>query len=120
MEEGSTCAPSLLSEADLIALMEKHGIGTDATHAEHIETIKSRMYAGVQDDGRFLPRSLGMGLVKGYDAMGIALSKPNLRAELEADLKRFFWHQQLLLFCIKLIYLNYIEFAKELEIGKMF
>ena len=92
MEEGSTCAPSLLSEADLIALMEKHGIGTDATHAEHIETIKSRMYAGVQDDGRFLPRSLGMGLVKGYDAMGIALSKPNLRAELEADLKRFFWH----------------------------
>ncbi len=43
--------------------MEKHGIGTDATHAEHIETIKSRMYVGVQDgDGRFLPRSLGMGL----------------------------------------------------------
>lgn len=29
-----------------------------------------------------------MGLVQGYDAMGIALSKPNLRAELEADLKR--------------------------------
>lgn len=69
--------------------MEKHGIGTDATHAEHIETIKTRMYAGVQGDGRFLPRSLGMGLVKGYDDMGIALSKPNLRAELEADLKRF-------------------------------
>lgn len=90
MEEGATCAPQLLSEADLISLMEKHGIGTDATHADHIETIKARQYAGVQADGRFLPCSLGMGLVQGYDAMGIALSKPNLRAELEADLKRFF------------------------------
>ena len=89
MEEGETSPPNLLTEADLIALMEKHGIGTDATHADHIETIKSRMYVGVQNDGRFLPRSLGMGLVQGYDAMGIALSKPNLRAELELDLKRF-------------------------------
>lgn len=88
MDEGETSPPQLLSEADLIALMEKHGIGTDATHAEHIETVKSRMYVGIQDDGRFLPRSLGMGLVQGYDSMGIALSKPNLRAELEADLKR--------------------------------
>lgn len=26
--------------ADLIALMEKFGIGTDATHADHIEKIK--------------------------------------------------------------------------------
>ena len=89
MEEGETSPPNLLTEADLIALMEKHGIGTDATHAEHIETIKSRMYVGLQNDGRFLPCSLGMGLVQGYDAMGIALSKPNLRAELERDLKRF-------------------------------
>lgn len=88
MDEGQTSPPQLLSEADLIALMEKHGIGTDATHADHIETIKTRMYAGVQDDGRFLPRSLGMGLVEGYDSMNITLSKPDLRAELEADLKR--------------------------------
>jgi len=89
MEEGETSPPNLLTEADLIALMEKHGIGTDATHAEHIEKIKSRMYVGLQNDGRFLPCSLGMGLVQGYDAMGIALSKPNLRAELERDLQRF-------------------------------
>lgn len=88
MDEGETSPPKLLSEADLIALMEKHGIGTDATHAEHIETIKARQYAGVQPDGRFLPCSLGMGLVQGYDDMGIALSKPNLRAELENDLKK--------------------------------
>lgn len=40
-------------------------IGTDATHAEHIETIKSRMYVGLTADQRFLPGELGMGLVEG-------------------------------------------------------
>lgn len=39
--------------------------GTDATHAEHIETIKSRMYVGLTTDQRFLPGELGMGLVEG-------------------------------------------------------
>lgn len=89
--------------------------GTDATHAEHIETIKARMYVGLTPDKRFLPGHLGMGLVEGeeaagrgrgvprpprarpgrsrralpagYDAMGYEMSKPDLRAELEADLK---------------------------------
>lgn len=42
MIDGSTSPPALLTEADLIALMDKHGIGTDATHAEHINTIKTR------------------------------------------------------------------------------
>ncbi|XP_070617542.1 DNA topoisomerase 3-alpha [Erythrolamprus reginae] len=87
MVEGETSPPQLLTEADLISLMEKHGIGTDATHAEHIETIKSRMYVGLTSDQRFLPGQLGMGLVEGYDSMGYEMSKPDLRAELENDLK---------------------------------
>ncbi|XP_063791016.1 DNA topoisomerase 3-alpha [Pseudophryne corroboree] len=87
MVDGETTAPQLLTEADLIALMDKHGIGTDATHAEHIETIKSRMYVGLTPEQRFLPGELGMGLVEGYDSMGFEMSKPDLRAELEADLK---------------------------------
>ncbi|XP_061415738.1 DNA topoisomerase 3-alpha isoform X2 [Lethenteron reissneri] len=87
MTDGETSPPQLLSEADLISLMEKHGIGTDATHADHIETIKSRMYVGLTPAQRFLPGELGMGLVEGYDAMGYEMSKPDLRAELEADLK---------------------------------
>jgi len=53
-----------LTEADLIALMEKHGIGTDATHADHIDTIKSREYVGMNDI-YFVPGTLGMGLVEG-------------------------------------------------------
>nr|XP_033819211.1 DNA topoisomerase 3-alpha isoform X1 [Geotrypetes seraphini] len=87
MVDGETSPPQLLTEADLIALMEKHGIGTDATHAEHIETIKSRMYVGLTAEQRFLPGELGMGLVEGYDSMGYEMSKPHLRAELEANLK---------------------------------
>ncbi|XP_077396561.1 DNA topoisomerase 3-alpha isoform X2 [Festucalex cinctus] len=87
MVDGQTSPPQLLTEADLISLMEKHGIGTDATHAEHIETIKSRMYVGLTADQRFLPGELGMGLVEGYNSMGYEMSKPHLRADLEADLK---------------------------------
>ncbi|XP_028178062.1 DNA topoisomerase 3-alpha [Ostrinia furnacalis] len=85
--DGSTSPPNLLTEADLIALMEKHGIGTDATHAEHIETIKNRSYVALADAIHFVPGLLGMGLVEGYDAMGLTISKPHLRAQLEADLK---------------------------------
>ena len=60
--------------------------GTDATHADHIETIKSRSYVGLQDT-RFVPGTLGMGLVNGYDDMGFQMSQPHLRAGLEEDLK---------------------------------
>uniref|UniRef100_A0A131YRD8 DNA topoisomerase n=1 Tax=Rhipicephalus appendiculatus TaxID=34631 RepID=A0A131YRD8_RHIAP len=88
MAEGETTPPPLLREADLIALMEKHGIGTDATHAEHIETVKNRLYVALTGDGYLVPGELGMGLVEGYDSMGLEMSKPHLRAELEADLKK--------------------------------
>ncbi|XP_034948825.1 DNA topoisomerase 3-alpha isoform X2 [Chelonus insularis] len=87
MVEENTSPPNLLTEADLIALMDKHGIGTDATHAEHIETIKARQYVGLKDNQYFMPGKLGIGLVMGYDSMGFQMSKPNLRAELENDLK---------------------------------
>ncbi len=88
MVAGRTAAPNLLTEADLISLMDKHGIGTDATHADHIEKIKSRMYVGLRNDLRLIPGHLGLGLVEGYDEMGFHMSKPRLRSELEADLKR--------------------------------
>ncbi|XP_037958363.1 DNA topoisomerase 3-alpha [Teleopsis dalmanni] len=88
LHEGATTAPPLLTEADLISLMEKHGIGTDATHAEHINTIKERGYIGVIDKGFLVPGVIGMGLYEGYDAMDLALAKPFLRAEFESDLKK--------------------------------
>ena len=60
MRQGRTEAPKLLTEADLIALMEKHGIGTDATHAEHIETIKERKYVYLDNQSCFMPAELGL------------------------------------------------------------
>uniref|UniRef100_A0A9J2PXL6 DNA topoisomerase n=1 Tax=Ascaris lumbricoides TaxID=6252 RepID=A0A9J2PXL6_ASCLU len=87
MSEGHTQPPPLLSEADLIALMDKYGIGTDATHAEHIETIKQRRYAALNAEKRFVPGYLGLALVDGYDRMGYAMSKPHMRADLESQLK---------------------------------
>lgn len=87
MVQGETTAPQLLTEADLIALMEKHGIGTDATHAEHIAKIQERLYTKMNSERRFEPEKLGLGLCEGYDKMGHALSKPHLRAELENQLK---------------------------------
>lgn len=45
--------------------------GTDATHAEHIETIKARMYVGLTADKRFLPGHLGMGLVEGEQELKV-------------------------------------------------
>ncbi|KAF5280260.1 hypothetical protein FQA39_LY18083 [Lamprigera yunnana] len=87
--ESNTIPPKLLTEADLITLMEKYGIGTDATHAEHIDTIKSREYVGLHENAYFMPGILGMGLVEGYNNIGleVSLAKPNLRADFEKDLK---------------------------------
>jgi DNA topoisomerase III len=87
LHEGSTSPPELLTEADLIALMDRHGIGTDATHAEHIEKIKQREYINIIEGIYLVPGSLGMGLVEGYEMMNLQLAEPRLRAGLEVDLK---------------------------------
>uniref|UniRef100_A0A914GU42 DNA topoisomerase n=1 Tax=Globodera rostochiensis TaxID=31243 RepID=A0A914GU42_GLORO len=88
MPNGFTQPSSLLTEADLIALMDNKGIGTDATHAEHIERIKFRKYVVLNCSSRFEPTKVGLALIDGYDKMGHRhkLSKPILRALLEEDL----------------------------------
>jgi DNA topoisomerase-3 len=44
VKNGSTTKPKMLTEADLITLMDKSGIGTDATIHEHIKKILEREY----------------------------------------------------------------------------
>ncbi|EUC45325.1 hypothetical protein COCMIDRAFT_95795 [Bipolaris oryzae ATCC 44560] len=51
MVDGQTTAPSYLTEPELIALMDANGIGTDATMAEHIATIKEREYVIARPKG---------------------------------------------------------------------
>jgi DNA topoisomerase-3 len=88
MTAGKTCRPNLLTESDLIAIMDKSGIGTDATIHEHIKKILEREYANKEGD-YFYPTTLGMALVKGYDEMhmNLSLSKPFLRSQMEASMK---------------------------------
>ncbi|CAK9439063.1 uncharacterized protein LODBEIA_P32870 [Lodderomyces beijingensis] len=91
--EGKTSPPQLMTEPELIALMDVNGIGTDATIAEHIDKIISRNYATKQKKNKseyIVPSPLGIGLVEGFDRMqfeGISLSKPILRKSLEACLQ---------------------------------
>ncbi|KAG0196535.1 DNA topoisomerase [Mortierella sp. GBA30] len=92
MKSGATTPPALLTESQLIALMDKNGIGTDATIAEHIKTITRREYVVRAKNDReyvFTPSTLGIALVEGYDNIGLdmSLSKPYLRSQLENNLR---------------------------------
>ncbi|OJA20077.1 hypothetical protein AZE42_02477 [Rhizopogon vesiculosus] len=93
LKDGQTSSPSLLTEADLVTLMDKNGIGTDATIAQHIQTIIDREYVIERMDGatkHLMPSTLGIGLIEGYNEIGFerSLSKPQLRRETERSMVR--------------------------------
>ena len=97
MVDGKTTAPAYLTEPELIALMDANGIGTDATMAEHIAKIQERFYVNTRPQaggGRnrvqeFIPTTLGVALIEGYDNVGldVSVSKPFLRKEMELKMK---------------------------------
>ena len=59
--------PDRPTEVELISLMDRNGIGTDATIAQHIATIQERSYAIKDAQQKFLPTKLGIALVEGYN-----------------------------------------------------
>ncbi|VWU51342.1 DNA topoisomerase 3, putative [Hepatocystis sp. ex Piliocolobus tephrosceles] len=89
IEEGKTQAPNYLSEVDLLSLMDKHGIGTDATMHEHIENIQKRNYVFKNSKNLFIPTNLGIALILSYKLIkdiGIDLTEPKLRSNMEKDM----------------------------------
>lgn len=86
MRTGSTSPPNFLSESELITLMDKNGIGTDATIHEHIKHIQDRCYATF-NGGFFKPTLIGTCLIKTYEYIGIEIFKPYLRSQMEKDMK---------------------------------
>ncbi|KAG0417016.1 DNA topoisomerase 3 [Dictyocoela roeselum] len=85
--EGKTSPPIHLTEPELITLMDKNGIGTDATIHEHIAKIQKRRYA-IKKFNKLVPTNLGTALILGYEKIGLQISYPGLRCKLEADLKK--------------------------------
>jgi hypothetical protein len=87
MRSGMTHAPGHLNEADLLALMDENGIGTDATMHEHIKKIQEREYAVKSgSNNSFQPTDLGKALVAAYEEMGYDLFRPQIRSKMEADM----------------------------------
>lgn len=97
MADGRTTAPGYLTEPELIGLMDANGIGTDATMAEHISKIQERSYVQTNQRGgsgrnavtEFIPTTLGVALIEGYDNVGldVSVSKPFLRKEMELKMR---------------------------------
>lgn len=84
IKEGMTKPPGFISESELISLMEKHGIGTDASIPTHIENIQ-RSYVKLHERTRTLePNKLGIALVHGYHRIDPELVLPKVRANIES------------------------------------
>ncbi|KAL1507735.1 hypothetical protein AB1Y20_007348 [Prymnesium parvum] len=83
LKEGVTSPPPLLSESDLISLMERHGIGTDASIPTHIENVIKRNYVELVSGRRLRPSRLGVVLAQGYHAIDSTLVLPDVRADIE-------------------------------------
>ena len=83
IKEGVTSPPGYLTEAELISLMERNGIGTDASIPTHINNICKRNYVTLESGRRLLPTQLGIVLVQGYHRIDSDLVLPLVRSAIE-------------------------------------
>jgi len=88
LRAGETAPPPRLAEGDLLAAMDRFGIGTDATMVDHIKTLLARGYAAKDEGGCFGPRPLGEALVSAYRRLGLGgLWEPALRGQIESSIR---------------------------------
>jgi len=88
LRPGETAPPPRLAEGDLLAAMDRFGIGTDATMVDHIKTLLARGYAAKDGGGCFGPRPLGEALVSAYRRLGLGgLWEPALRGAIETSIR---------------------------------
>ncbi|KAE9547921.1 hypothetical protein FO519_008869 [Halicephalobus sp. NKZ332] len=117
IKEDRSQPPSLITESELIGLMEKHRIGTDGSIPGHIGNILKRKYVTLEKESRCLkPTELGLQLYNAYHQCVPELLNPTLRATVEALLmeiangKRDFEEvRRYILDQFKLQYKNFVE-----------
>ncbi|OII71334.1 DNA topoisomerase III [Cryptosporidium ubiquitum] len=82
-----TTPPSLLSEAELIDLMDKNRIGTDATMHEHIEKVQTRQYVKKNSKSLLSPTVLGIALYNGFELISRKMELNGNKAKLNSETK---------------------------------
>ncbi len=82
VKEGETSPPPFLSEAELLKLMDKYGIGTDATKQDHIHTNIKRGYFYIEKK-RCIPTPLGKTLIEALYKTVPEVVKPEVRGFME-------------------------------------
>ncbi len=87
VKTGRTEPPPRLTEADLLKLMEDHGIGTDATRALYPRIIIKRRYASKRG-GRFTPSKLGTNFIQLLEEIDKRLVTPETRRYVEEMMKK--------------------------------
>ena len=83
--ERTTRPPPYLSESELLRLMKRYGIGTDATMQDHIQTNVERKYFVVRNK-RCIPTPLGKVLATSLHGIVPEIVVPEVRGRIEREL----------------------------------
>jgi DNA topoisomerase-1 len=110
----STEPPRRYSEAGLVNLLEKEGIGRPSTYASIISVIQERGYA-VKEGGSLRPTLLGQMVVDFLTRFFVETIEPHFTAHLEEDLDRIEEGEMSRLDALREFYLPFAQRLEALE-----